>query len=414
MFRRLKSEISFKGKGLHTGEECKVIVRPSDSGYVFIKDGVSIPALYENVCDTTRNTTLCRDDVKVMTVEHVLSALYGLRILGAEIEVKGPEVPALDGSALEFAQAFYDHSEAVGEGRAYRVKMPIVYGENGAEIRGLPSDSLRVSYAIEYTSPIRYSAFIDVVITPEAYLKEIAPARTFAFEEEVKELLSRGLAKGGSLDNALILTENGPRNERVPDEAVRHKVLDFLGDLALTGRFIDGHYVVFRGGHASHTAFAQKLYEEGIWGDELDIKDILSLLPHRYPFLLVDRIVHMDDRRVVGIKNVTFNEDFFNGHFPGEPIMPGVLQIEALAQVAGVGMAYKLREMNRGNVLPLFAGVENVRFRRVVRPGDTLILEATLLRFGGKLAKARGRAFVDGELVAEVVMIATFVERDTL
>ena len=410
MFRRLTDTLHFKGKGLHTGEPSEITVRPAESGYVFVKDGVRIPALYENVCDTVRNTTLCSGDARVMTVEHLLSALYGLRVVGAEIEVSGPEIPVLDGSALEFAEALYETSEET-EGKAYALKMPLSLKE-GAEIRGFPSETLRVSYALEYGAPVRYSAFIDLEVTPETYLKEIAPARTFAFEEEVKELLSEGLARGGSLDNALILTGEGPRNERIPDEAVRHKVLDFLGDLALCGRFIDGHYVVFRGGHSSHTAFARRLAEEGIWGDSMDVKDILSLLPHRYPFLLVDRIIHMDERRIVGIKNVTFNEDFFNGHFPDDPIMPGVLQIEALAQVAGVGLAHKLREMGKGDVLPLFAGIENVRFRRVVRPGDTLVLEATLLRFGGRLAKARGRAFVDGDLTAEAVMIATFVPRE--
>ncbi len=395
---------------MHTGEMAEVTVRPAEEGYTFVKDGVRVPALYENVCDTTRNTSLCAGEVRIMTVEHLLSALYGLRVVGAEIEVSGPEVPALDGSALEFATAIYEESEEA-EGHRYVLKLPVEYSEGGAEIRGMPYDGLRVSYAIEYSSPVRYSAFIDVEITPETYLKEIAPARTFAFEEEVKDLIAKGLARGGSLNNALILTEDGPKNERVPDEAVRHKVLDFLGDLALTGKRIDGHYVVFRGGHSAHTSFARKLYEEGIWGRGMDVKEILSLLPHRYPFLLVDRIIHMDDRRIVGVKNVTFNEDFFNGHFPEDPIMPGVLQVEALAQVAGVGLAHKLREMGKGDVLPLFAGIENVRFRRVVRPGDTLILEATLLRFGGRLAKARGRAFVDGDLTAEAVMIATFVPR---
>ena len=395
---------------MHTGEMAEVTVRPAEEGYTFVKDGVRVPALYENVCDTTRNTSLCAGEVRIMTVEHLLSALYGLRVVGAEIEVSGPEVPALDGSALEFATAIYEESEE-SEGHRYVLKLPVEYSEGGAEIRGMPYDGLRVSYAIEYSSPVRYSAFIDVEITPETYLKEIAPARTFAFEEEVKDLIAKGLARGGSLNNALILTEDGPKNERVPDEAVRHKVLDFLGDLALTGKRIDGHYVVFRGGHSAHTSFARKLYEEGIWGRGMDVKEILSLLPHRYPFLLVDRIIHMDDRRIVGVKNVTFNEDFFNGHFPEDPIMPGVLQVEALAQVAGVGLAHKLREMGKGDVLPLFAGIENVRFRRVVRPGDTLILEATLLRFGGRLAKARGRAFVDGDLTAEAVMIATFVPR---
>ena len=390
-----------------------MVIRPAERGYTFVKGDVRIEATYGNVCDTKRRTTLCSGDVRVETVEHLLSALYGLRILGAEIEVRGPEIPAMDGSALPFAQALYEASEEA-EGKAYRLKMPITYEERSSRIEGRPAEGLRVSYALEYSSPHRYSAFLDLEITPETYLKEVAPARTFAFEEEVEGLMAEGLAKGGSPENALIITGEGAKGERIGDEAVRHKVLDFLGDLALTGRFIDGHYVVFRGGHASHVAFAKKLAEEGIWGEGMDIKGILSLLPHRYPFLLVDRIVHMDDRRIVGLKNVTFNEAFFNGHFPGEPVMPGVLQIEALAQVAGVGMVYKLKEMGKEGAIPLFAGVENARFRRVVRPGDTLVLEVTLIRFGGRLAKARGRAMVDGKVATEVVMLATFTERGAI
>jgi len=381
-----------------------MLLHPEGEWYSFLRDGVEIVATYENVCDTERNTSLCADGVKVMTVEHILSALYGLGVVGAKIEVRGPEVPDVDGSAHEFARAIYENSEEA-EGQEWHLHSPLHHSHGRAEVMAFPSDTLRIAYALEYDSPRRFSAFYEIPVSPETYLKEIAPARTFVFEEEVQEILSSGLGRGGDADRVLLLGSD----ERLPDEAVRHKILDFIGDLALSGRFIRGRYIVLRGGHGSHVSFAKRLAEEGLWGLQMDIDEIRGLLPHRYPFLLVDRILHLDERRVVGMKNITVNEEFFNGHFPDRPIMPGVLQIEALAQVAGVGLAYRLRQMGKGDVLPLFAGIEDVRFRRVVRPGDTLILEAVLLRFGGRLAKAKGRAFVDGNLVAEATMIATMV-----
>ncbi|MEO0149938.1 MAG: 3-hydroxyacyl-ACP dehydratase FabZ, partial [candidate division WOR-3 bacterium] len=194
---------------------------------------------------------------------------------------------------------------------------------------------------------------------------------------------------------------------RFPDEPVRHKILDFICDLSLSGIFINAHFIVFKGSHKHHVEFSKLLAERGIWGDEMDIKGIMEKLPHRYPFLLVDKIVHIDDKRAVGIKNITINEEFFNGHFPGEPVMPGVLQVECMAQVAG---AVLMERIKGEGLIPLFVGIEDVKFKKVVKPGDTLFVYVYLIRFGGRFAKAKGEIYVNKDLVAEAVITATFVK----
>ncbi len=399
--RRLKAEISFEGIGLHTGEFCRVRLRPREKGYVFIKNGKEIPASYDFVKDTNRNVTLGIEGEKIMTVEHLLSALYGLRVVGAEIEVEGPEIPALDGSSKIFAEMILENSHEI-DGKIYNLKYPIEYDGERAKILALPSQKFKVSYAIRFDSR-DFSQFFECSI--DEYFEKVAPARTFVFKDEIEDILKSGLGKGGNLENVIIVGED--QSWRFPNEPVRHKVLDFIGDLSLSGIFINAHFVVLMGSHRDHVNFAKLLAERGIWGEEMEIGEILHSLPHRFPFLLVDRIVHISEDRAVGIKNVTINEWFFEGHFPENPVMPGVLQIESMAQVAG---AVLMRRLSGKKLVPLFVGIDEVRFKRVVKPGDTLFIYVKLLRFGGKFAKALGEIFVDKDMVASAVMTATFVE----
>lgn len=400
--RKLKGEIIFEGLGLHTGEFCKIRLKPRERGYVFVKNGKEIPARYEFVSDTNRNVTLERDGERVMTVEHLLSSLYGLRVLGAEIEVEGPEVPALDGSSKIFVERILENSEEA-EGRVYNLKYPIEYEGKRAKILALPSSTFKVSYAIRFEDK-GFSQFFEFSIGD--YIDKIAPARTFVFKEDIEWILKGGLGKGGNLENVLVIGES--QDWRFPDEPVRHKVLDFIGDLSLSGIFINAHFIVLMGSHADHVNFAKLLAERGIWGDEMEIGEIFSSLPHRFPFLLVDKIVHISEDRAVGIKNVTINEWFFEGHFPENPVMPGVLQIESMAQVAG---AVLIKRLEGKRLVPLFVGIEDVKFKRIIKPGDTMFIYVKLLRFGGRFAKALGEIFVDKELVASAVMTATFIEK---
>ena len=251
---------------------------------------------------------------------------------------------------------------------------------------------------------------MEIEINPENYLKEIAPARTYIFEKDLKGLLENGTLKAGSLENAIVIGEDGrilnPEGLRFVDEFVRHKILDLLGDMALSGVRIKGHIIAHLTGHKHHLELARKLKART---QDLDIGQIMKFMPHRYPFLLVDRIVEMDEKHVIAIKNVTINEPFFEGHFPDYPIMPGVLIVEALAQAGGFLLLNRIKDPQ--NKLLFFAGVDNVKFKRPVLPGDTLYLEGELLRFGGKTARFKGVARVGDKIVAEAILTAVLVEK---
>lgn len=402
MFRKLSRPIEFEGKGLHTGKMSKVIVEPYDRGYVFVKEGVEIPAKYEYVCDTTKSTSLEKDGKRVSTVEHILSALYGNRVVGARIIVEGDEIPAMDGSSKVFSDEILRNSTDTS-GNFYTLRYPLIYEKDNVKIIALPSEEFKISYVVDFEGKC-FSQFAECSL--EEYSEKISPARTFAFKEDVENILSMGLGKGGDINNVLLIGEK--QEWRFYNEPARHKILDFLGDLALCGVFVKAHYIIFRGSHKHHVEFARLLYERGVWGEEIDINRIFVLLPHRYPFLLVDK-VYIGEDRAVGIKNITVNEEFFKGHFPENPIMPGVLQIESMAQVAGVAL---MNRMENKDLIPLFVGIDEVKFRRIVKPGDTLFIYVNLLRFGGRFAKARGQIFVGDELVAEAIISATFSKRN--
>jgi UDP-3-O-[3-hydroxymyristoyl] N-acetylglucosamine deacetylase/3-hydroxyacyl-[acyl-carrier-protein] dehydratase len=380
--------------------------------------------------DQMRRTILKNGQAEVHTVEHILAAAAGLGIDNLVIALDAQEPPEPpDGSASPYVRLFQEAGlvDQPAPRRYFRVTEPVRHEENGVILVALPHDGLRVTFTIEYANAWRGTQYASYDIDPEVFVREIAPARTFVLERDVEQLRSKGMIQGGTLQNAVVVRPNGILNEeplRFEDEFVRHKILDFLGDLTLLGRPARGHFLSIKSGHASNVRFVQRLAaaeEPGtLLGREssngsgapvqLDINAIQRIMPHRYPLLLVDRILSLEPRRVVGIKNVTINEPFFAGHFPGHPIMPAVLIIEAMAQCGGVLL---LNSVDRPKErLVYFMGIDNAKFRKPVRPGDQLRFELTLLRLKSRICKMEGKAYVDGDLVAEAELLSSIVDRN--
>jgi len=424
----LAGSFTLTGVGIHSGNTVRITVHPAeaDFGRVFLVAGKSIPAQVAYVIDTERNTTLGRDGVSVATVEHLLSALAGCGIDNARIEVEGAEVPILDGSALPFIEAI----QAVGtvaQGRpprALTLTAELRREDGASRIVARPCPVFRLEVTTAFTTwPQGHSVQIATIepTSSNNYAREIAPARTFAFRHEVETLLASGLAKGGSLENALIITPPDTFSTplRLPSEWCRHKMLDMIGDFALADARLRMEVVAVRPGHRINIQFVralvaeaqlQKNQETGMdW--TLDIEEIRALMPHRYPFLLVDRILDLKPgKHVVGMKNVTINEPFFQGHFPAQAVMPGVLIIEAMAQTAGL-MLLSLPD-NKGK-LAFIAGIEKARFRKPVVPGDTLIIEASVLWVRNVMGRVRMTARVEGTVVTECEMTYALKEKIT-
>lgn len=430
---------TISGVGLHSGQTTTLNFLPGapNTGVVF--ERVDLPgrpripvrpesAIYDP--GAGRRTILRKNGAEVHTVEHVLAAVAGLGVDNLVIEIDGQEAAEpTDGSALPIARALQGAGivEQSAEKRWARIPEPVSLNRGGVEIIGIPHDGLRISFTIEYDSPAVGTQVASFDISPEVFLTEIAPARTFVMHRDVELLRSQGLIRGGSLDNAIVITDSGILNEkplRFPDEPVRHKVLDLLGDLFLLGRPLKGHVIARRSGHQTNVEFVKQVHaaeERSASFNELppvpvegktppwDIDAIMRIMPHRYPLLLIDRIVHMTDDQVVGLKSVTINEPFFAGHFPGHPIMPAVLIIEAMAQCGGVLLLNKVSRPREK--LVYFMAIENAKFRRPVRPGDQLRFELTLLRFNGRICKMAGKAFVGDQLAAEGDLLSTVVER---
>jgi len=432
--RTLLRPAELAGVGLHTGQASRVVLRPAppNTGLVFQAAGprgpVRVPAVVENVPPGhggVRNTTLEREGARVQTVEHVLAALAGLGVTNCLIEVEGPEPPEpADGSVLAYVEAL----EAAGfedqglPGPYFRVAVPIHFRQGDVEIVAEPADRTRITFHIAYDDPLIGVQSASYDLGPELFKREIAPCRTFALRRDVEKLQAMGLGRGGSVRNAVIVDGGqvlGGLELRFRDEFVRHKMLDLIGDLALLGMPIQGHVTARRSGHDSNVEFVRLLAKRerkmpriyparspSFW----DIASIMQILPHRYPFVLVDRIVELvSGRRVVGLKNVTVNEPFFQGHFPGHPIMPAVLIIEAMAQTGGVLLLSSVDAPE--SKLVYFSGIDQARFRRPVIPGDQLRFELEMLKLKGPLCKMRGQAFVGDELVAEAELMSTIVER---
>jgi UDP-3-O-[3-hydroxymyristoyl] N-acetylglucosamine deacetylase/3-hydroxyacyl-[acyl-carrier-protein] dehydratase len=371
-----------------------------------------------------RNTTLARDGVKIFTVEHVLAALYGLGVTNCYIDLEGDEPPITTcGSALPYVELLQE-AGLVYQGLPasyYRITAPVAYRQGGIELVAEPCDHLRLSMWVDYDDPLIGEQEVTFEIRPEIFTREIAPARTFAFMADALELRRKGYAQGGTVETALVIEDGklaGGQTFRFPDEIVRHKLLDLLGDLALLGMPLQGHVRARRSGHAANAEFTRILARREQRSSriyprrnptEFDISAILEVMPHRYPLLLVDRIVAMEPgKRVVGLKNVTINEPFFQGHFPGHPIMPGVLIIEALAQAGGVLLLTSVDDP-RGKLV-YFGGIDGARFRRPALPGDVLTLECEMLKLRGPICKMRGTARVGEDLVAEAELMASIVD----
>jgi UDP-3-O-[3-hydroxymyristoyl] N-acetylglucosamine deacetylase/3-hydroxyacyl-[acyl-carrier-protein] dehydratase len=419
----LASAATLEGTSLHTGEKVSLTIKPAPEGHGFkfrridLPDQPFIDADVDKVKTVERATTLAEGPVKVHTVEHVISALTGMGIDNAIIEMDANEPPIGDGSSRPFVELIKQAGKVAQKAprRIWEIREPIHQESgDGSIITIVPSKTFRVS--VTNVGPDgRFTQYFSSEVTPELYEKEIAAARTFVYYEDVKPLLEKGLIKGGSLENAVVVRGNEVMSKealRFSNEFARHKALDLIGDLMLSGKRILGHVIAVKPGHGPNTQMAATLKREysrmrsmvppiKIPSGEavLDINDVLKILPHRYPFLMVDRIVDFEgDSKCTGVKNVTINEPFFPGHFPGHPVMPGVLQLEAMAQVSSVLM---LRKPENQGKIGYFMSADNVKWRRPVLPGDTLFIEAEVIKIRGSIGQTKVRCLVNGEVVSE-------------
>ncbi len=457
--RSLEKPVSLEGVGLHTGSTCKVTLHPAaaGAGLVFLRrEGerqVEIPANVELVTGTERGTVLSSDGLSLHTVEHLLAALAGLGIDNCRIEMDGPEPPIFDGSAMPFIQAIREAGiqEYEEERNFLSIDSTVVYhDESGVDIVVVPSQEFRVTYMVDYANPSLGTQYTSMYGWDE-FVEEFAPARTFCFASELLYLQERGLIQGGSLDSALVFADvdHGAlsnleshfdvtldhaaldRGERIlggqklhwTNEPVRHKVLDLAGDLCLLGQPLKAHVLVARGGHSAHVELVkllkqeavkqslQKEYQQRLTSDLVfDINAIERILPHRYPFLLVDKITELKPGTFVrGIKSVTINEPFFQGHFPGHPIMPGVLIVEAMGQTGGILLLNSYDRPEEKVVY--FTGLDKVRFRKPVQPGDQLVMECTMIRQRRNMCTMEARAYVAGQLVTTAELSAMVVDK---
>lgn len=459
----LKQSVSFEGIGLHTGNTSKITFQPAPAGYgyVFVRTDVEkrveIPALTDYVIDLSRGTTLGRDGVEVHTVEHVLAALAGLQIDNCLIEISANEPPVVDGSSMPYVEALQQAgiTELEDEREYFVIDETIRYTneEKQVDIVALPTEKFRITVMIDYFNPALGSQHTGLFDIEKEFVSEFAPARTFCFLTEVEMLYDQGLIKGGSLDSALVIVDkdmkedelgkfkkmfnlknvpklgqNGFLNDsalRYKNEPARHKLLDLIGDLTLIGVPIKAQILAARPGHASNFEFSKLIRQKYLeWKNRekyipkkglmntSDINEIMTLLPHRYPFLLVDKVLDYDDdtKTLLAVKNVSMNEPQFTGHFPKQPVMPGVLIVESMAQTAGLLM-FSMDESLKGK-LAFFMAIRNAKFRKPVIPGDQLVIEVKFIskRFNTYMFKAQ--SFVDGNVIAEAEFQTALVEKE--
>ena len=453
----LKAPFEVKGKGLHSGRDITAVFKPSpvNNGYKFKRVDLEgepvIDALAENVIDTTRGTVLGKNDVRISTVEHALAALYSAGVDNCTIELNGPEMPILDGSSIKYIEEIervgLEEQNADKDFFIIKEKLSLRDDETGSVITIYPDDQFSVEVMVEYNSQILPNQFAMLDDIAE-FSREVASARTFVFVREIEELLEKGLIKGGDFDNAIVIYDEPASQETInrlcklmnvaplkvdqlgyvnpeplkwDNEPARHKLVDVIGDMALIGKPIKGRVVAVKPGHTinnkftrmirkmvKHTEIQSPTYNPNI-EPVIDINGIKKLIPHRYPFLLIDKIIEIDRKHCIAVKNVTVNEPFFQGHFPQEPVMPGVLQVEAMAQAAGVLVLNYLEEPEKYSTY--FLKIDNVKFRQKVVPGNTLLMNVALtteIRRG--CAMVKGYAFVGEKIVCEAEFMAQIIK----
>ena len=424
--RTIATPVEFSGRGLHTGEQVHVRVMPAreDAGVEFVRvdvpDALPIPAHIRFYSTKDRRSRLERGGYGVDTIEHLLAVCTGLQVDNLRVEMTGAEMPGLDGSAKTLADLFVQSGlvEQAARVRTFRLEDPLFVRDGAATLVALPAErpGLTVQYIAAFNDPEVEGGSFHLELTPEAFLNEIAPARTFCLASEVESLRAAGLGKGATRENTVVLGD--PETVlRMPGEPVRHKLLDLLGDLQLLGAELQAHLIATRSGHKTNAELVRRLFDlmeaqetGGVIRREtgLDVREVMRMLPHRYPFLLIDRVIEIDGyQRAVGIKNVSINEPFFSGHFPGRPLMPGVLQLEAMAQLAGVLL---LRKLEHTGKLAVLWSIDKVKLRAPVEPGDQLRIEVETQRWKGETAQVRGLGTVAGKLVCEAVLTFTMVE----